>query len=206
MREAMGEAARCFELAFSPPGSPPDGDGENTVTDCLSEASEPRAADRKSVESRTGAVTVGFRWPCCLFREQRRIPACHSSVSRPRSSNRTCGFPASGSRTRLLLKACASRKQGGGTDDAHGVVDVVDGISALPATPHAMLVLTWPSDIAFVAASGSCRALLDSSSIASVPCRSVRILEPGPLSSPGVTRVHRYYEPLRHPPWASHPK
>ncbi len=61
------------------------------------------------------------------------------------------------------------------------------------------LALAWPSDIASVAASGSSRALLDSSSIASIPCCSVRTLEPGPLPSTGITRLQRYYEPLRHP-------
>jgi hypothetical protein len=59
--------------------------------------------------------------------------------------------------------------------------------------------LAWPSDIASVVASGSSRALLDSSSIASFPCCSVRTLEPGLLPSTGITRLQRYYEPLRHP-------
>ncbi len=144
-------------------------------------------------------MTLGFRWLGWLFRGQRLSPACLSSVSRPRSSNRTCGFPASGSRTRLLLKACASRKQGNGTDDASWCRRCGWRVSAFPATPHAMLVLAWPSDIAFVAASESCRALLDSSSIASIPCCSVRTLEPGLLPSTRITRLHRYYEPLRHP-------
>ena len=31
------------------------------------------------------------------------------------------------------------------------------------------------------------------------PCRFPRRLEPGPLSSTGITRLHRYYEPIRHP-------
>jgi hypothetical protein len=69
-----------------------------------------------------------------------------------------------------------------------------------------MLVnLAWPSGIAFVAASGSSRALLGSPPIASIPCCSVRALEPGLLPSTGITRLRRYYEPLRHPLAARHP-
>ncbi len=59
--------------------------------------------------------------------------------------------------------------------------------------------LAWPSDIASVAASGFSRALLGSPPIAPTPCCSVRILEPGLLPSTGITRLRRYYEPLRHP-------
>ncbi len=59
--------------------------------------------------------------------------------------------------------------------------------------------LAWPSGIASVAAPGLHGALLDSSSIAAFPCCFVCILEPGPLPSTGITRLHRYYEPLRHP-------
>jgi hypothetical protein len=36
-------------------------------------------------------------------------------------------------------------------------------------------------------------------SIAAFPCCFVRTLEPGPLRSTGVTRLPRYYGPLRHP-------
>jgi len=64
---------------------------------------------------------------------------------------------------------------------------------------HEVAALAWPSDIASVAASGPAPALLDSSSIASSPCCSVRTLEPGLLPSTGITRLPRYYEPLRHP-------
>ncbi len=93
------------------------------------------------------------------------------------------------------------RKHTGRADDPHPVIDVSGGVSALPTTTHPVFVdLAWPSGIAFVAASGSSRALLGSPPIASIPCRSVRILKPGPLPSTGITRFHRYYEPLRHPP------
>src|SRR5262249_10717328 len=65
--------------------------------------------------------------------------------------------------------------------------------------------LAWPSGIASVAAPGSIRALLDSSSIAAFPCCFVSALEPGFLPSTSVSRLQRYYEPLRHPPAARRP-
>ena len=62
-----------------------------------------------------------------------------------------------------------------------------------------LCTFAWPSGIAFVAAPGFLRVLLDPWSITFIPCRFVRILEPGLLPSTGVNRLHRYYEPLRHP-------
>jgi len=81
----------------------------------------------------------------------------HDPVSTPRSSNRTCGSPASGSRTRQHARAC---------DALHGARHFPEFIG-LPQSP--------------------------------CPCRCPRRLEPGPLPSTGVTRLHQYYEPLRHP-------
>src|SRR3954463_15533425 len=52
------------------------------------------------VESRTGAVAWAIR---------------HHPVSRPRSSNRTCGFPASGFPTGFIARHTAERR------DEHGV-------------------------------------------------------------------------------------
>ena len=49
------------------------------------------------VESRTGAVALAFRWATAVLSPRPLSPAWRGSVSRPRSSNRTCGFPASGS-------------------------------------------------------------------------------------------------------------
>ena len=90
--------------------------------------------------------------------------AISCSVSTSRSSNRTCGFPASGSRTR------------------------VDHVQAyLPS--HARSAGVFQPFL----------EVLDSSSL-SLAFISVR---PSPelrsLPSPGVTRVLRYSEPLRHP-------
>ena len=44
-------------------------------------------------------MAVGFRWRWPALSRRRLIPACRGPVSPPRSSNRTCGFPASGSPT-----------------------------------------------------------------------------------------------------------
>ena len=81
----------------------------------------------------------------------------HDPVSTPRSSNRTCGSPASGSRTRQHARAC---------DALHGARHFPEFIG-LPQSP--------------------------------CPCRCPRRLEPGPLPSTGITRLRRYYEPLRRP-------
>ncbi len=79
-----------------------------------------------------------------------------------------------------------------------------EGIHEFASTRVGLMIpirsFAWPSGIASVAASGSSRALLGSLPIASIPCRFVRVLKPGPLPSTGITRFHRYYEPLRHPP------
>ena len=101
-------------------------------------------------------MTGGFRLAC------RCLNPIHSSVSTSRSSNRTCGFPASGSRTRrsclrtsLACSAVCSFWTVGG-------VDRLTPISRSRATCCAGLEL-----------------------------RS--------LPSTGVTRLRRYYGPLRHP-------
>ncbi len=44
-------------------------------------------------------MAVGFRWRWPALSRRRLSPACRGPVSPPRSSNRTCGFPASGSPT-----------------------------------------------------------------------------------------------------------
>jgi hypothetical protein len=81
----------------------------------------------------------------------------HDPVSTSRSSNRTCGSPASGSRTRQHARAC---------DALRGAWQIPE-FAGLPQSP--------------------------------CPCRCPRRLEPGPLPSTGITRLHQYYEPLRHP-------
>ena len=52
--------------------------------------------DHLIVESKMGAVVLGFRWLLAFLSVCRLSPTCHDSVSHPRSSNRTCGSPASG--------------------------------------------------------------------------------------------------------------
>jgi len=51
-----------------------------------------------------GAVVVGFRWHMAALSSYRLSPTYHDPVSHPRSSNRTCGFPASGFPTDFTLK------------------------------------------------------------------------------------------------------
>ena len=82
----------------------------------------------------------------------------HGSVSTPRSSNRTCRFPASGSRTR---HHAFSRVRPSA---------VSEHFSELLGCPISRSLTT------------SCVGL-----------------ELRPLPSPGITRLQRYYEPLRHP-------
>ena len=87
-----------------------------------------------------------------------------------------------------------------GIHKTNRLVKVVRGVSAFPARAQPVLMnLAWPSGIASVAAPGLRGALLDSSSIATFPCCFVCTLEPGPLPSTGITRLHRYCGPLRHP-------
>ena len=51
-----------------------------------------------------GAVALGFRWTLAALSSRRLSPAYHDSVSHPRSSNRTCGSPASGFPTGFTLR------------------------------------------------------------------------------------------------------
>ena len=55
------------------------------------------------VESRTGAVALVSRWRLTALSRRRLSPVWLDSVSCSRSSNRTGGFPASGSRKRHTL-------------------------------------------------------------------------------------------------------
>src|ERR1017187_10198095 len=57
----------------------------------------------RRVESRTGAVALASRWLLGYFRRARLNPVWRNSVSCSRSSNRTGGFPASGSRKRHTM-------------------------------------------------------------------------------------------------------
>ena len=92
------------------------------------------------------------------------------SVSTSRSSNRTCGFPASGSPTAVAfghtLPALTRR--------LHPKAKLV------PGSP----VFSWRSQ-----ACATLQTLRPFPSVAEVR----------PLSSTGITRLHRYYGPVRHP-------
>ena len=86
----------------------------------------------------------------------------HASVFTPRSSNRTCGFAASGSRRRLT-----------------------QSLTPLHVTPPATL-------------GNSLGVIRLIANLPSFVASCVR-LQLGPLPSTGVTGLHQYCEPLRHP-------
>ncbi len=52
-------------------------------------------------------MAVDFRWRLPALSRRRLSPACRSPVSPPRSSNRTCRFPASGSPTGFTARPTA---------------------------------------------------------------------------------------------------
>jgi len=87
--------------------------------------SRPRAtrlAPKALVESKAGAVDVGAGSSCCrwLSPSHRCLSPFHVSVSSLRSSNRTCGFPASGSPmgfTRSFLSVGIGRDLGAESRD-----------------------------------------------------------------------------------------
>jgi hypothetical protein len=121
------------------------------------------------------------RW----FRHGLSVPALSSagaslvtscSVSTSRSSNRTCGFPASGSRTGCM-------------GQAHGHVDPATSLIRIDSFTWSLAVLRGL--IVFCAVIGISHSHSD------IPL----ILPPElrPLSSPGITRYLQYYGPLRHP-------
>jgi len=59
------------------------------------------------VESKMGAVVLGFRWLLASLSIRRLSPTCHDSVSHPRLSNRTCGATASGFPTGFTIRHTA---------------------------------------------------------------------------------------------------
>ncbi len=94
------------------------------------------------------------------------------SVSTSRSSNRTCGFAASGSRTRPLMRSHTERSRSSrpfalACNASHSVRTFGGGTRQHGHSPGSR-------------------------------CLCV-VLEPRPLPSTGVTRLHRYYGPLRLP-------
>ena len=59
------------------------------------------------VESKMGAVVLGFRWHMITLSSYRLSPTYHDPVSHQRSSNRTCGTTASGFPTDFTLRHTA---------------------------------------------------------------------------------------------------
>ena len=107
------------------------------------------------------------------------------SVSSSRSSNRTCGFPASGSPTDVVPKHTRTGDLRGGRDApvAHPLrLDT----KPVPRSPDDSLELGRLSPI-------------------STPMTTSRgVSEVRPLPSAGITRRPQYYEPVRHPRRPSH--
>jgi len=100
------------------------------------------------------------------------------SVSPPRSSNRTCGFPASGFPTGFV----AGIRRAADTSVIH-----------IPASP-------WRRDTACSEGSWS-RAVLHRLAPSHRPSpSSTSAPEVRALPSTGVTRLQQYYDPVRHPP------
>ena len=136
----------------------------------------------RPVESRTGAVALGFRWSLASLSSRRLSPAYHDSVSHPRSSNRTCGSPASGFPTGFTLRHTSN-----------------DNFQLMPATTtcaefrlrlEVKLSLESPNFF------GVCRPMANH--LILFPSKSVP--EARALSSTGITRPQRSYGPLRLPP------
>jgi hypothetical protein len=107
-----------------------------------------------------------------------RIIPCHGSVSSRRSSNRTCGFPASGFPTGFIA----------------GIRRAVDtSVIHVPTSP-------WRRDTARSESSGS-RTVLHRLAPSHRPSpSSTSAPEVRGLPSAGVTRVQRYCAPVRLPP------
>ncbi len=123
-------------------------------------------------------MAVGFRWRWPALSRRRLSPACRGLVSPPRSSNRTCGFPASGSPTGFIPR------------------HTVDGRFRLVSRDHtgarlnrrlAAELLRKPSDAFWCYQAHRQSPILGS--FVSAP--EVRV-----LSSAGITRPQRYYGPV----------
>ena len=106
----------------------------------------------------------------------------HRSVSPPRSSNRTCGFPASGSPTGFTARHTV--------DDQVRLVSRDDTVARQQPSLCGRVSLGGLRMLCGVA--GLVANHRSSASSKSAP--EVRV-----LSSAGITRPHQYYGPLRHP-------
>jgi hypothetical protein len=145
--------------------------GKKDFSDAEADALYEAGCDDGTLVSRCGVASVGFAREAeslgdaigCRVEEWR---GGGRSVSTPRSSNRTGGFPASGSRTRK-----------------HST-QPLDGLNQVGRR-----LRIWTVE------SGGNRFAPLSLAVSSV----CALLELRPLSSTGVTRLPRYYEPDRHP-------
>ena len=172
------------------------------------------AAVGYSVESTTGAV-VG-----------RHNPIYTHSVSSRRSANRTCGFPASGSLQDHAFAHGGSRAGADGRTRRNNMLGARRAGGESPCRPsRASGTTTGGADhgperrqirrhrqFADTSSTSSfaftCGALRSSSTFRRGQTQSVNRLSlapastvPGPrvLPSTGITRLHRYYDPIRHP-------
>ena len=119
----------------------------------------------EKVESRMGAVAWAMR---------------QRSVSHPRSSNRTCGFPASGSPTGFTVRHTKQI-----TDRKRHLRGVLSSFASRQQLSLKDLIIV-----------GVCRLIANHLHLAffeSTP--EVRV-----LSSAGITRLQRSYDPVRLPP------
>ena len=168
-----------------------------------------------SVESTTGAVAG------------RHDPIYTHSVSSRRSANRTCGFPASGSLQDHAFAHGGSRAGADGRTRRNNMLGArrVVAVNPLAAHRRASGTTTGGADhgperrqiqrhrqFADTSSTSSfaftCGALRSSSTFRRGQTQSVNRLSlapastvPGPrvLPSTGITRLHRYYDPIRHP-------
>jgi hypothetical protein len=127
-------------------------------------------------------VAVGFRWRWPALSRRRLSPACRGPVSPPRSSNRTCRFPASGSPTGFTARHTA--------DGHFGLVSRDDTVAQINLRLAAELPRKPPDTFRCYQAHRQSPIL---SLFESAP--EVRV-----LSSAGITRPQRSYDPVRLPP------
>src|ERR1700749_4085174 len=101
----------------------------------------PETGASGSVGAPLGQFEGATRQRCLPTVESRSGAVTESSVSRSRSSNRTCGSPASGFRTRVLLSLCP-RQVGlkvGQPDFPQLLIKIVVGKVFLDPYPYLML-------------------------------------------------------------------
>ena len=134
------------------------------------------------VESKMGAVVLGFRWHMAALSRCRLSPTYHDSVSHLRSSNRTCGIAASGFPTDFTSRHT--------TAGIYSWMPRVDILCLLRLRLEIELLLKIP-DLFWCL-----QALRQSPLLISFRSAS----EARGLPSIPFPELHRYYAPLRLPP------